>query len=606
MQKLLITFTFITWIACGLFAQDPSAIVEYESTTQGLLIPRMSTSERNAIPVPAQGLLVYDASLSGFYFYNGSSWQPVSSGGSGGPDTDQQTLFVNGNVLTLSAGASGGGGSVSLTPYLDNTDGQALSFSPDNGLLTISGGNSVDLSSLSGGGGGSSASMIADADNDTKIQTEESTEEDIIRFDLGGFEAAVLDRVGSNVPRLQLINPNGDNTVVGMEAFDSNVQSGDNSAFGAYALHANEDGSYNSAFGKNALYNNIDGNYNSAFGAYSLDSNETGSYNAAFGYYSLKLNREGAYNSGFGAYALGNNSIGYENSAFGHYALKANENGELNSAFGADALSGNIDGFENSAFGAYALSNNMSGEQNTAIGVDALSINSSGNGNTAVGYFALSENTTGDNNTAVGYEALSAGSNISNVSNSTALGHFAQCVASNQVRVGNSSILSIGGHKSWTTISDGRFKNEVTSSNVPGLQFINLLRPVTYKMDVHAQEDWWAENYGIRDSSNHAGRYHAERVLSTGFIAQEVEAAAQSIGYDFSGVDAPKNEKDYYGLRYATFVVPLVKATQELNTQLTESRGQIVDLKAALESEQRRNASLENRLQRLEKIVEGL
>ena len=34
-------------------------------------------------------------------------------------------------------------------------------------------------------------------------------------------------------------------------------------------------------------------------------------------------------------------------------------------------------------------------------------------------------------------------------------------------------------------------------------------------------------------------------------------------GYDFSGVDKPKNDKDFYGLRYAEFTVPLVKAVQE-------------------------------------------
>jgi trimeric autotransporter adhesin len=53
------------------------------------------------------------------------------------------------------------------------------------------------------------------------------------------------------------------------------------------------------------------------------------------------------------------------------------------------------------------------------------------------------------------------------------------------------------------------------------------------------------------------------KMLQTGFIAQEVEVAAKSVGFDFSGVDAPKNENDFYGLRYAEFVVPLVKAVQE-------------------------------------------
>jgi len=57
----------------------------------------------------------------------------------------------------------------------------------------------------------------------------------------------------------------------------------------------------------------------------------------------------------------------------------------------------------------------------------------------------------------------------------------------------------------------------------------------------------------------------AKRKISySGFIAQEVEKQAQAIGFDFSGVKSPKNEKDTYGLRYAEFVVPLVKSTQEL------------------------------------------
>jgi hypothetical protein len=66
---------------------------------------------------------------------------------------------------------------------------------------------------------------------------------------------------------------------------------------------------------------------------------------------------------------------------------------------------------------------------------------------------------------------------------------------------------------------------------------------------------------------------------SGGFIAQEVEQAANMIGYDFSGVDAPKNDKDLYALRYAEFVIPLVKAVQEQQQQLNEMRIEIALLK---------------------------
>src|SRR4030095_5108678 len=65
-------------------------------------------------------------------------------------------------------------------------------------------------------------------------------------------------------------------------------------------------------------------------------------------------------------------------------------------------------------------------------------------------------------------------------------------------------------------------------------------------------------------------RKKKEQIIYSGFVAQDVEKSAKEIGYDFSGVDAAKNDKDLYGLRYAEFVVPLVKAVQELNTQNNE------------------------------------
>lgn len=42
-----------------------------------------------------------------------------------------------------------------------------------------------------------------------------------------------------------------------------------------------------------------------------------------------------------------------------------------------------------------------------------------------------------------------------------------------------------------------------------------------------------------------------QQVFYTGFVAQDVERAAKELKYDFSGVDAAKNDKDLYSLRYA-------------------------------------------------------
>jgi hypothetical protein len=84
-----------------------------------------------------------------------------------------------------------------------------------------------------------------------------------------------------------------------------------------------------------------------------------------------------------------------------------------------------------------------------------------------------------------------------------------------------------------------------------------------------------------KDGTPVSAAYEAEvrrndQIRYSGFIAQEVEAAAQKAGYSFSGVDGPKNEKDNYGLRYAEFVVPLVKAVQE-QQRLIEQQQQLIE-----------------------------
>ncbi|MCH8904375.1 MAG: tail fiber domain-containing protein [Bacteroidetes bacterium] len=54
-----------------------SAVMEMTSTTKGLLIPRMTTAQRDAISSPANGLLVFDTDLDRLYFYD-AAWLQIS------------------------------------------------------------------------------------------------------------------------------------------------------------------------------------------------------------------------------------------------------------------------------------------------------------------------------------------------------------------------------------------------------------------------------------------------------------------------------------------------------------------------------------------------
>lgn len=55
------------------------------------------------------------------------------------------------------------------------------------------------------------------------------------------------------------------------------------------------------------------------------------------------------------------------------------------------------------------------------------------------------------------------------------------------------------------------------------------------------------------------------------------------MNYDFSGVDAAKNDKDLYGLRYSQFVIPLIKSVQELSQKNDDKDAKITDLQKQID-----------------------
>jgi hypothetical protein len=66
-------------VGIGTTSPAASALLDVASTTKGVLLPRMSTTQINAISSPAEGLTVYNTVLSTLCFFNGISWQKVTS-----------------------------------------------------------------------------------------------------------------------------------------------------------------------------------------------------------------------------------------------------------------------------------------------------------------------------------------------------------------------------------------------------------------------------------------------------------------------------------------------------------------------------------------------
>lgn len=415
------------------------------------------------------------------------------------------------------------------------------------------------------------------------------------------------------------------NTFIGSIAGFSNTTGSANTATGEASLYFNNIGEYNSAYGNESLYSNISGNYNTACGALSLYFNTTGNYNIAIGYGALFSNTTGMKNVTIGDNSLSSNTIGIQNVAIGSQALLSNTLGNKNTANGYQALYSNIGGIENTANGNQALFSNTAGIHNTAIGTQALFSNTygglntaigssalfsniNGNYNTANGRYTLYRNTTGNSNMADGIGALSAnttgslntaigsysltnnetGSNnvaigqgsgtavgSPNIQNTISIGNNGILnAANNQAFIGNLSTGWIGGNVTWSTFSDERIKTNI-QENVKGLDFIMKLRPVTY----YKSMDAITQLTGNKETPEYAGKHDADKVLQSGFLAQEVEQAAKSINYYFSGVHVPENDKQLYSLSYSDFVVPLVKAMQEQQKMIT-------DLQALIKTQQ--------------------
>ena len=79
-------------------------------------------------------------------------------------------------------------------------------------------------------------------------------------------------------------------------------------------------------------------------------------------------------------------------------------------------------------------------------------------------------------------------------------GYGTTATASNQARIGNSEVTSIGGYVGWTTLADKFFQKNI-KNNVPGLDFINKLNPVTYQVSTDAIKQFIKNIPDVSDDS---------------------------------------------------------------------------------------------------------
>lgn len=253
MKKIYLLFAFSV-VSASIFAQkdnvgigttkpDQSAILDLSSQNKGLLVPRMSLEQRGSVQNPANGLMIYQTDfLSGFYFYDGKEWKPLTSA------TDAKSVADANNW-----GLLGNAGTNSSTNFIGTTDNQALVFKVNNSRAGyIETGTTFNTS--------------------FGYQTNNNL--------LGTF-----------------------NTAFGYRALASTLAAGvDNTAIGSQALSNNSSGFANVALGRDALVFNVGGYRNMAVGSFALKNNLNGYENVAIGNGSL-FNNEGSLNIAIGSLA---------------------------------------------------------------------------------------------------------------------------------------------------------------------------------------------------------------------------------------------------------------------------------------------------------------
>lgn len=583
------TFPSTGSVGIGTIAPNGSAALEINSTGQGLLIPRMTKKQRDQILSPVAGLLIYQTNVNaGFYYYTGIAWVLITSNAWG----------INGNSGTISG-----------TNFIGTTDAQALQFKTNNkkaGLLDFDpfkANSAFGYQSLNANTGNSNSAFGYQSlyTNSTATAGTALGVHALFSNKTGSWNTAV----GAEV--LYANTTGYFNTATGYFALNKNTIGDRNIANGSYALTNNTAGRLNAATGVDALYANTTGSSNVANGFEALHNNTTGNANVAMGVGALYSNIASSNNIAIGdsaLYGLNSHTLPVNNVAIGSKALYKGSGSYQNIALGYATLYSNTSGGNNTAIGIESLFNNTEGYENTAVGGGALVFNSTGFENTALGSGSLENNSDGYDNTALG---AYADMNNYHLSNATAVGAYAIATANNQVMLGSTTINSVRAAASFVIYSDGRFKKNI-KENVPGLKFINQLKPVTYNYDIHKL------NAFIQPASNADGKSkfkipvnekqqqlieaaitNKEKKTYTGFVAQEVEQIANKMNYDFSGVYKPQNDNDPYGLSYADFVVPLVKAVQELSAendslkkntalQIAYLQKQIDDLKVMMSS----------------------
>ena len=502
-------------VGIGTETPESSSMLDISSTSKGILVPRMTENQKNAISTPAQGLLVFQTNGTvGFYSYDGSSWLHLIDGSSKGLYFGPGTGNGNNNLAVGTSMGSGTGvrntaiGSRALENYsgsgFDNntavgyyslkkvTYGQQNTALGAETMFELTSGNwntaigAQTIFNSTGNGntalGYRAGETLTTGSNNLLI----GMQADVSLNNLSNAIAIGYDATVNASNKIQLGNSNI-TLVETSGTVSASAFVGDGSGLTGIISSSSTPtflyGTENVLLDGTTSPNVGDMHRSVGLGYLTLNSVTTGNKNVAIGARSMKDNTTGYMNVGIGWNSLTKNTTGGRNIAIGgSEALDANTTGSNNLAIGDRSMTYNVSGQSNVAIGSNSLLNNNSGNYNTMVGVEAGSnirteSGNTGNDNVGLGYRALQSNYSGDKNVAIGWDALrrtkgSGNSGIGNKagwynvdgSNNTFVGNQAGIGSSNATNLTNATAIG------YNAIVDASNKIRLGDTNVTNIE----------------------------------------------------------------------------------------------------------------------------------------
>jgi len=451
---------------------DISSMLDIQSNSKGLLIPRLTTAERNGISNPAEGLLVYDSELKSFFIFGKTAkgtvdWYNISDA-SGIWSRSNNNVYLSSSEYNVGIGTSSPSRKFVIQAKNDNdtlfliqdVDGNPLmvitpkltKFNFIEGAKGVSGGFAVGrYATAKGSKAYNDSALLVVTPDSTRVYTSGSA------VTSGGFAVGRYATAKGKAPYVKKYFFTGiDSTRVYTDGSGAKGVSG-GFAVGRYATAKGNSGNYMYMIPDNyfighdagaALQNSTyTGKYNTFFGYQSGYADTVGSNNIFIGYQSGLTNTDGSNNVLLGNESGYHITIANNNVFLGNGSGRSVTDEENNVFIGNNAGRGSVLG-ENNVFLGNSAGIANEGTDNVLLG-NGAGANTTGSYNINIGNNAGGEN-EGERNILIGYFSGFGSKGSDNVFMGQYSGQY-QTTGSNNIYLGNSA----GEGQSWSVPNKG-------------------------------------------------------------------------------------------------------------------------------------------------------